>query len=156
MLRFCTQRMQGWLRAFLGKTPEGSVCLRLPGICRAAASRHSLLFADAQSKPWGEVLPQKGSQRNRSASWPSWLESPFPPALIQTPTGQNGLSELCSLHLQEEEVLGRLFSTSSSSWLKELDQPHPHQALSCAGPAQGPLGGAASCWQLLWRFKVDL
>lgn len=156
MLCFCMQRGVRMAQSLPRESPKGSVCLRLLGICRAAASRHSLLFADTRSKPWGEVLPQKGSQRNRSASWPSWLESPFPPALIQTPTGQNGLSELCSLHLQEEEVLGRLFSTSSSSWLKELDQPHPHQALSCAGPARGPLGGAASCWQLLWRFKVDL
>lgn len=41
------------------ESPEGSVCLRLPGICRAAASRRSLLFVDAWREPWGEVLPPK-------------------------------------------------------------------------------------------------
>lgn len=141
------------------ESPEGSVCLGLPGICRAAASRHSLLFADARSKPCGEVLPQKGSQRNCSASWPSWLESPFPPAKSRLssklPQTYCGLRAMSSLHLQEERVLGRVIGMSSA-WLKDMDQPHPHRPPSCAGPTQGPLGGAASCWQLLWRFKVDL
>lgn len=118
MLCFYTQRMQGWLRASPGKAPKALCASGYVGFAEqqppGTASRHSLLFVDAWREPWGEVLPQKGSQRNRSASWPSWLESPFPPALIQTTTCQNSVSEPCSLHLQEEKVLGRLFSTSSS------------------------------------------
>lgn len=57
------------------------LCLKLPGVCRAAAFRQSLLFAPriwvVGSKPWGEMLLPKGSQRKGSDSLPSWLESSF-------------------------------------------------------------------------------
>lgn len=73
----CAKTAQGLPNAHL----KVSLCLKLPGVCRAAAFRQSLLFAPriwvAVSKPWGKTLFPKGSQRKGSASSPSWLESWF-------------------------------------------------------------------------------
>ena len=76
--------MQGYANAAQGLQDahlKVSTCLKLPGVCRAAAFRQSLLFAPQiwvmVRQPWGKTLLPEGSQKKGSACSLSWLESRF-------------------------------------------------------------------------------